>query len=393
MPLNSQSPEPKPRHIPARCHDYAHGESHTAAPALKRSPPTSLGRDSLATLARESSYVDAEDVMPPLVPQRTAALHDPVKAEDDDDDEWSTFRRTASTRPSPFPTRFTRSRSPSAVDPLVRHALKAEQEAEHEAPHGGLSAAERRALWSSRVNDERRRPRRRRERAPSYDLAVKAELDEGLFRVANNADAGEAADGSEEDEEEGPMLPPGGARLPKAALVRRAAPQPPSSSEDSETDDDDGTGPRTGKSSLFLSEEEDEEDDEGTPFEEPPPKRQKVVARSSNNAEKKAKERKKKLTKAELERESASLSVLLPLLSALSRADAPHSVRLPRSPRPPRARLPPRRRQAAPHQPARRLDGGAPAAGACRARRGAAARYIAAAGGGGGRIVRTVRRP
>lgn len=390
---DSRSPEPKPRHIPARCHDYAHGESHTAAPALKRSPPTSLGRDSLATLARESSYVDAEDVMPPLVPQRTAALHDPVKAEDDDDDDWSTFRRTASTRPSPFPTRFTRSRSPSAVDPLVRHALKAEQEAEHEAPHGGLSAAERRALWSSRVNDERRRPRRRRERAPSYDLAVKAELDEGLFRVANNADAGEAADGSEEDEEEGPMLPPGGARLPKAALVRRAAPQPPSSSEDSETDDDDGTGPRTGKSSLFLSEEEDEEDDEGTPFEEPPPKRQKVVARCSNNAEKKAKERKKKLTKAELERESASLSVLLPLLSALSWADAPHSVRLPRSPRPPRARLPPRRRQAAPHQPARRLDGGAPAAGACRARRGAAAQYIAAAGGGGGRIVRTVRRP
>ncbi|KPV78121.1 uncharacterized protein RHOBADRAFT_50630 [Rhodotorula graminis WP1] len=197
------------------------------------------------------------------------------------------------------PSRHTRSRSPSAVDLDERRAFKQELLDDH-MPDDVMADDERRAVYRSRVNDERRRPGRRRERAPSYERAVKAELDV--------AGMGAARRGHVEGEEEGPMLPPGGARLPTVLRNKRPAParsSSPSSTSGASDDSDDGiTTPRSGTSSLFRPEEDDEhgDDSDGTPSGPRPSARRAVERGGVVKSKKKRKE--KKRTKADRERDT-----------------------------------------------------------------------------------------
>ena len=193
------------------------------------------------------------------------------------------------------------------------------------------------------------------------------------------------------------MLPPGGTRLPAVLRNKRPAPArsaSPSSTSGPSDDSDDGiTTPRSGTSSLFRPEEDDEhgDDSDGTPS-EPRPSAHRAVERGGV-VKRKKKRKEKKRTKADRERDSASrLSLPPPRRSVLILWD--HcSPQLPRQPRPaPRSRLSPPRRQAAPHQPGRRVDRRAPAASSSRTRRDRAAQPVAAAGGPRGRARRRGRR-
>ncbi|GAA5898230.1 hypothetical protein JCM8208_000189 [Rhodotorula glutinis] len=249
---DSQSPEPSSHYPPAYPHPYAPTYDHRPPPASRPPASTSLIPDSLPT----------------------------------------------------SPSRYTRSRSPSAVDPDERKVFKQESRDDDEP----MPDDERRAIYRSRVNDERRRPARRRERAPSYERAVKTELDEHLLDVVGMGGAWRGHGAHGEAEEEGPMLPPGGARLPAVLRNKRAAPTrspSPSTTSSASADSDDGiTTPRSGTNSLFRPEEEEDDGDvsDGTPSEPRPTAPRAGVRGGSLTSKKKRKE--KKRTKADRERDT-----------------------------------------------------------------------------------------
>ncbi|GAA5837082.1 hypothetical protein JCM9279_005580 [Rhodotorula babjevae] len=247
---DSQSPEPSFHFPPVFAHDHAPTYDHRPPAASRRSASTSLVPDSVLA----------------------------------------------------SPSRYTRSRSPSAIDPDERKVFKTEPQDDD------MTDDERRSLHRSRVNNERARPRRRRERAPSYDHAVKTELDERLLDAAGRGGRAHGGDEAEE-EEEGPMLPPGGARLPAVLRNKRPAPSrspSPTRSVESSDSDDGITTPRSGTSSLFRPEEEEEDDDDDTPSE--PRSSAHVAHRQGVPVKSKKKRKEKRLTKADRERESASSS-------------------------------------------------------------------------------------
>ncbi|GAA5997141.1 uncharacterized protein JCM10292_000052 [Rhodotorula paludigena] len=183
-----------------------------------------------------------------------------VKREENEDDPsprregWSlpssrgfppTHRSESAFSASSYRARYTRSRSPSLADPIVKPEIKDEE----------VDAR----LYDSRVNTERRRPDRDKSRAPSaFDPAVAVK--------AEHADEAEGAfgDSAGGHEAEGPMLPP---RRKPRALARHQQQQ--------QQQQRDG-GPSSGSESGRSSDEDDEDGDgldespEGTPFADPP---------------------------------------------------------------------------------------------------------------------------
>ncbi|GAA6046517.1 hypothetical protein JCM3770_006188 [Rhodotorula araucariae] len=278
---NSQSPEPGTIRTDTQpvARDYA------SAPTARRARflPTDL------SFVADSQAGSGEA---PLRPRVKSEEEDSTRVGADGSvrvETESTFSTASSSSVSSVPSRSTRARSPSAPE-VRQRCVKDESDVKQEE----LTDELRRQLWGSRVNEMRKRPDRRRDRAPSHEVPVKREAGP---RGAHALGLGGRGDRGTSEyngaEEEGQMLPPSRTRPLAIALGKRPA-RDDSSSSSASSSSNEGEGE--------TDRVEDETDEletvsEGTPFEERPPKREKVVeqlkkpASSTKNPKQKEKQR------------------------------------------------------------------------------------------------------
>ncbi|BGP44413.1 hypothetical protein JCM10450v2_000226 [Rhodotorula kratochvilovae] len=286
---DSQSPEPHTVRTDTQLISRDYATETTLRALYPPAPPSvdgSIVADSFAGIgeAPPRPRIKPEEEEDNLERARTVR---PTKPEDEPASTYSTASASSTSSAPTDRSRLTRARSPSAPDVRTR-AVKDEADVKEEE----LTDELRRQLWGSRVNEVRRRPDRRRDRAPSHETPVKGEereeeLGEAIWAEAAGLGRGGLIEEVDEQEEEGPMLPPARPRPSAVALGKRVAGDYSSSSED---DGDE-------------VEEQDETDEletasEGTPFEERPPKRKKVVKHVKKRAPKP-----KKLTQKEKQKQ------------------------------------------------------------------------------------------